>query len=157
MSGPLSSLLSPDRIRLQMPATKRTTALHDIAQLLVHHPAVTNFDGFYAELLARDRLDTTSLGHGFAVPHARTEHVRQIVLAVGRSDAGILFDRGETVRLLFMLGTPKSRPGDYLQVLSTLCRMLKNPAHREALLAAPTPEDFIGVVTDLEARLLATA
>ena len=155
MSGQLSPLLSPDPILLQMRAPKRTAALHDIAQLLAPHPAVTNFDGFYAELLARDRLDTTSLGHGFAVPHARTEHVKQIVLAVGRSDAGILFDRGETVHLMFMLGTPKSRPGDYLQVLSLLCRMLKEPANRDALLTAPTPEDFIRVVTGIETKLFA--
>jgi mannitol/fructose-specific phosphotransferase system IIA component (Ntr-type) len=102
-------------------------------------------------------LDTTSLGNGFAVPHARTDHVQQIVLAVGRSDAGVPFDGGETVRLMFMLGTPKARPGDYLQVLSTLCRLLKDPANREAFLTAPTPEDFIQVLTAAETKLLGAA
>jgi mannitol/fructose-specific phosphotransferase system IIA component (Ntr-type) len=157
MAGRLSQLLDPARILLQVKSTKRTSALNEVAQLLANHPDVANFDGFYAELLARDRLDTTSLGHGFAVPHARTDHVRQIVLAVGRSDQGILFDAGENVRMMFMLGTPKSRPGDYLQVLSILCRLLKDPANREAFLAAPTPEEFIRVLTAAEAKLLAPA
>lgn len=157
MAGRLSQLLDPARIQLQLKSAKRTTALNEIAQLLVSHPAVDNFDGFYAELLARDRLDTTSLGHGFAVPHARTDHVSQIVLAIGRSDAGIPFDGGENVRVMFMLGTPKSRPGDYLQVLSTLCRLLKDQANREAFFSAPTPDAFITAITNAENKLLKPA
>lgn len=157
MAGRLSQLLDPTRISLQVKNLKRTSALHEVAQLLANHPDVLNFEGFYAELLARDRLDSTSLGHGFAVPHARTDHVQKIVLAIGRSEAGIPFDTGENVRLMFMLGTPKARPGDYLQVLSTLCRLLKEPATREAFLTAPTPEDFIRIVADAETKLLGPA
>ena len=155
MPGRLSELLDPARVSLHVKSTKRTTALNELAQLLAGHADVINFDGFYTELLARDRLDTTSLGHGFAVPHARTDHVKQIVLAVGRSDAGIPFDDGETVRMMFMLGTPKARPGDYLQVLSNLCRILKEAANRDAFLTAATPEEFIQAVTAAETRLLA--
>lgn len=154
MPGRLSQLLDPTRISLQVKNTKRTSALNEVAQLLATHPGVQNFDGFYAELLARDRLDTTSLGHGFAVPHARTDHVQQIVMAVGRSETGIPFEGGETVRLMFMLGTPKARPGDYLQVLSTLCRLLKDAGNREAFLTAPTPADFVNVLTAAETKLL---
>ncbi|HVU26059.1 MAG TPA: PTS sugar transporter subunit IIA [Opitutus sp.] len=155
MPGRLSELLDPARVSLHVKSAKRTTALNEVAQLLAHHPDVLNFDGFYTELLARDRLDTTSLGHGFAVPHARTDHVKQIVLAVGRSDAGVPFDNGENVRMMFMLGTPKARPGDYLQVLSNLCRMLKDPANRDSFLTAATPEEFVQVIAAAEAKLLA--
>ncbi len=157
MPGRLSQLIDPTRISLQVKNTKRTSALNEVAQLLATHPGVQNFDGFYAELLARDRLDTTSLGHGFAVPHARTDHVQQIVLAVGRSETGIPFEGGETVRLMFMLGTPKARPGDYLQVLSTLCRLLKDAGNREAFLTAPTPDEFVKVLTAAENKLLGPA
>lgn len=157
MSGRFSALLDPARVTLRVQNTDRTAALHEVARLLVGHPAVVNFDGFYAELLARDRLDTTSLGYGFAVPHARTEYVKDIVLAVGRSQAGIPFGDGDDVHLIFMLGTPKSRPGDYLQILSILCRLLKSPANREAFLDAATPGEFVRLVSEAEARLAAPA
>ncbi|MSU69856.1 MAG: PTS sugar transporter subunit IIA [Opitutaceae bacterium] len=158
MAGKISQLLDPSRIALHVRSAKRTGALHEVAQLLAGHPDVVNFDGFYAELLARDRLDTTSLGNAIALPHARTEHVKAIVVAVGRSDAGILFENSnETVRLLFMLGTPKTKPGDYLLVVSALCKLLKEPAHREALLTAGTPEDFIKAVIAAEETPLAPA
>ena len=86
MTGRITSLLDPSRITLHVQATRRTGALNEIARQLEGHPEVANYAGFYDELLARDRLDTTSLGNGIALPHARTDHVRRIVMAVGRSD-----------------------------------------------------------------------
>jgi mannitol/fructose-specific phosphotransferase system IIA component (Ntr-type) len=154
MAGKISSLLSPARIALHVTGAKRTTALHDIAALLEGQPDVANFAGFYEELLARDRLDTTCLGNGVALPHARTEHVKKIVMAVGRSDAGIPFDdKGEIVKLIFVLGTPKSKPGDYLAVVSALCKLLRDANDRAAMLAAPTPEAFIAAIAAAETRL----
>src|SRR5687767_5441566 len=154
MPGRITSLLDPSRIALNVQSNKRTGALNEVARLLDGHPDVANFGGFYAELLARDRLDTTCLGNSIALPHARTEHVKNIVLAVGRSDTGIFFEQSkETVRLLFMLGTPKTKPGDYLLVVSALCKLLKDPADRESFLAASTPEAFISAVKAAEAKL----
>ncbi len=154
MAGRISSLLDPARIVLHLQSTERGGALQEVAQLLAGHPDVTDFNGFYEDLLIRDRLDSTCLGNGLALPHARTAHVRNIVLAVGRSDAGILFEHGQDhVNLLFMLGTPVSQPGEYLVVLRALCKICKAPADRAALLTAPTPADFLAAVAAIEARL----
>lgn len=154
MAGKITSLLDPTRILLHVRSTTRAAALEEIAELLRGHPDIADFEGFYRDLVARDQLDTTSLGNGVALPHSRTEHVHKIVMAVGRSDDGIVFDaNGETVRLMFMLGTPKTKPGDYLAVLSVLCKLLRDPGDRKALLAADTPEGFIAAITAIETRL----
>jgi mannitol/fructose-specific phosphotransferase system IIA component (Ntr-type) len=150
----LSKLLDPARITLTLQSSKRIAALNEVAKLLENHPDVPNFAGFYQELLARDRLDTTSLGNQVALPHARTEHVKKIVVAVGRCDAGIAYeDNQQPVRLLFVLGTPKSNPGDYLMLVGSLCRLIKDAASREALFTAPTPEAFIETVKNLELQI----
>ncbi|MDI1318865.1 MAG: PTS sugar transporter subunit IIA [bacterium] len=154
----LSSLLEPARISLHLQSTKRTAALNEVAGLLQTNPNVANFPGFYNELLARERLDTTCLGNEVALPHARTEHVKKIVIAVGRSDTGVHFENGDqNVRLMFVLGTPKSNPGDYLMLVGSLCRLIKDAPNREALLAAPTPEAFIATVKELEDKILGPA
>jgi mannitol/fructose-specific phosphotransferase system IIA component (Ntr-type) len=158
MAARLSSLLIPERIQLHLQSTKRTAAINEVARLLESHPDVVNFQGFYNELLARERLDTTCLGNEIALPHARTEHVKKIVIAVGRSDTGVLFENSnQNVRLLFVLGTPKSNPGDYLMLVGSLCRLIKDAPNREALLAAPTPEAFIATVKELEDKILGPA
>lgn len=155
MAARLSKLLDPARITLSVQSTKRTAALNEVAKLLDGHPDVANYAGFYNELLARDRLDTTCLGNEVALPHARTEHVKKIVLAVGRSDAGVLFENSnQNVKLMFVLGTPKNNPTDYLILVGSLCRLIKDAPNRDALLAAATPEAFIATVVELEDRIL---
>ncbi len=155
MAVRLSKLLDPARITLALRSTKRTAALNEVANLLKGHPDLTDHDGFYQELLARDRLDTTCLGNGIALPHARTEHVKKIVVAVGRSDCGVHFENGnQNVRLLFVLGTPKDNPTDYLVLVGTLCRLIKDEANRAALLTTSTPAAFIAQVIELENRIL---
>ena len=154
MAVRLSSLLEPARISLHLESTKRTAAINEVAKLLESDPNVANFPGFYQELLARERLDTTCLGNEVALPHARTEHVKKIVIAVGRSATGVHFENSDqNVRLLFVLGTPKSNPGDYLMLVGSLCRLIKDAPHREALLAAPTPAAFIATVRELENKI----
>ena len=158
MGARLSSLLEPSRILLDLQSTKRTAALNEVAKLLETHPNVVNFAGFYQELLARERLDTTCLGNEVALPHARTEHVKKIVIAVGRSAAGVHFENcDQTVRLMFVLGTPKSNPGDYLMLVGSLCRLIKEAPQREAMFAAKTPEEFIATVKELEDKILGPA
>ena len=158
MATRLSSLLVPEHILLNVQGTKRTVALQEVAKLLETDPNVANFAGFYNELLARERLDTTCLGNEVALPHARTEHVKKIVLAVGRSTTGVTFENGnQNVKLMFVLGTPKSNPGDYLMLVGSLCRLIKEAPQRDALFAAATPEAFIATVKELEDKVLGPA
>lgn len=155
MATRLSKLLDPARINLDVQNTKRTSALNEVAKLLESHPDVANFQGFYNELLARERVDTTCLGNEIALPHARTEHVKKIVLAVGRSLPGVFFENSnQNVRLMFVLGTPKTNPTDYLILVGALCRLIKDAPHREALFAATTPDAFIATVKSLEEKIL---
>ena len=158
MAVRLSSLLSPAHINLAVAGTKRTVAINEVAKLLENDPNVASFPGFYNELLARERLDTTCLGNEVALPHARTEHVKKIVLAVGRSAEGVLFENSnQNVKLMFVLGTPKNNPTDYLILVGALCRLIKDESSRAALMAAPTPEAFIATVLELENKLLGPA
>lgn len=158
MASRLSSLLDLSRINLHVQSSDHTSALNEVARQLEGHPNVTNFDGFYAELLAREALDTTYLGNAIALPHARTPHVSKIVLAVGRSDQGVHFeDSDQNVRLMFVLGTPKSNPTDYLMCVSSLCKILNNTASRESLMTAATPEAFTQALIQAEEKLLGSA
>ncbi|WP_221030608.1 PTS sugar transporter subunit IIA [Actomonas aquatica] len=154
MAVRISDLLDPARIDLNVRSARRTTALAQVAGLLESHEAMTNYKGFYKDLLARERLDSTCLGNSVALPHARTDHLKETLLAVGRHDRGIYFEKAdEHVKLMFLLGTPKKDPTAYLSLVSRLCKLVKQPALRTALLEAETPAEFIAAVTDAEAKL----
>ena len=147
----ISSLLKPEQIKLELDQGKRCNAINEVAQLLQNNPNVTNFAGFYEELLARERIESTCLGNEIAFPHARTDSLKGMVLAIGRSTAGVWFENSsQNVKLIFVIGTPKRMVTDYLSVVGGLARLLKDNATREQLLTAKTVEDFIATLTKAE-------
>ena len=158
MAGRISTLIDLSRINLQVHSSDRLAALEEVARQLEDHPDVTHFEEFYAKLVAREELDTTYLGNAIALPHARTQHVNKIVMAVGRSENGISFkDSNEDVKLMFVLGTTKSNPTDYLMCVSSLVKILNKPENLEAFMTAATPEEFIQAINTAEEKLLSPA
>ncbi len=154
MAVRLTDLLDPARLDLNVRSARRTTALAQVASLLEPHPAMRNYKGFYKDLLARERLDTTCLGNAIALPHARTDHVGETVMAIGRSERGVYFEKADDhVKLLFVLATPKHDPGAYLTLVSRLCKLFKVASLRTNLLEAETPEAFITALTEADAKL----
>jgi mannitol/fructose-specific phosphotransferase system IIA component (Ntr-type) len=147
----ISSLLKPEQIKMELAQTKRCNAINEVAQLLQANPNVTNFAGFYEELLARERIESTCLGNEIAFPHARTDSLKGMVLAIGRSTQGVWFENSsQTVKLIFVIGTPKRMVTDYLSVVGGLARLLKDTATREKLISVPSVEEFIATLTQAE-------
>ena len=147
----ISSLLKAEQIKLELDQTKRCNAINEVAQLLQNNPNVTNFAGFYEELLARERIESTCLGNEIAFPHARTDSLKGMVLAIGRSTAGVWFENSsQNVKLIFVIGTPKRMVTDYLSVVGGLARLLKDSATRDQLLSAKTVEEFVATLTKAE-------
>lgn len=156
MGVTISKLLQPEYILLDIKNTKRTAAIHEVAVQLANHSEVKNFEAFYEELLARERVESTCLGNEVAFPHARTDHVRSMVLAVGRSKEGVWFENAEqTVRLIFVIGTPKKMVTEYLAIVGALARLLKESSIRESLMTAKTPQEFHEMLAAIETRLQA--
>ena len=147
----ISSLLKPEQIKLELDQAKRCNAINEVAQLLQSNPNVLNFAGFYEELLARERIESTCLGNEIAFPHARTDSLKGMVLAIGRSPQGVWFENSsQNVKLIFVIGTPKRMVTDYLSVVGGLARLLKDASTREQLISVPTLDEFIATLTKAE-------
>jgi len=145
----LSELLQSGQILLDLKESKRTAAIHEVAALLEQDEGVINFKGFYDELLARERVEATSLGNGVAFPHARTDHVKRLVLAVGRSVEGVTFETGgEKIHFIFVIGTPRRMVTEYLALVGAMARLLRNEEVRVKLLSAQTAEDFLAALSE---------
>ena len=147
----LAALLQPEMIRLDLQARDKLPALRELFRSLPSHPALPRPEAFFRELLAREHITNTALGNGLAMPHARTDLCEDIVVAVGRSAAGIEYDApdGKPVHLLFMIGTPQRELTRYHQLVVGLARLLNRATNRDRLLAATDAADFIRVMTAL--------
>jgi mannitol/fructose-specific phosphotransferase system IIA component (Ntr-type) len=153
MFSKISSLLSADRINLALKATSKTEALREVASSMKDIKCIKDFESFFRDVLERERVSNTALGHDVALPHARTDQCSEIIISVGRSPSGIEFEAkdGTPVRLIFLIGTPKSMVTEYLRLVGNLARLLRQNDLRERLLNAADPESFIKLIADAEA------
>ena len=147
MRASVSELLPPEQINLDLQASTEVEAITVVASQLRENPWVKDFDAFCHELFSREKLSPTALGNGVAFPHARTDSVSQLVMAVGRSREGIWFQNcPEKVHLVFVIGTPTDAIRDYLGLLATLAVQLRQAAIREELMNVNTPEEFLEIL-----------
>ena len=144
MAIALADILDERHIALQLKSRRQANALREIIGLLEKTGSVLQPAEFLAQVLARERVNSTLAENGVAFPHARTELVDQIALAIGRSRAGIPWNnKGERARLIFVVAVPQRLVNDYLVLVGTLARITQDKQQRAALLAAATPAEFI--------------
>ena len=79
-------------INLNLLSGEKEDAIGEIAQLLRDDPGVTDFELFLEDIFERERLGTTGIGDGIAIPHARSDGIGQLVIALGRSSRGVEFE-----------------------------------------------------------------
>src|SRR6266446_2154755 len=143
MAIALLDILDERHIALRSKSRRQANSLREIIGLLEKTGTVLQPAEFLAQVLARERVNSTLAENGVAFPHARTALVDQIALAVGRSRTGIPWnDMGVRARLIFVVAVPQRLVNDYLVLVGTLARITQNEQEREALLAAATPTEF---------------
>src|SRR5215212_7565569 len=103
----------------------------------------------FESLFAREKLGSTGLGQGIAIPHGRIKGLKDAVGGVVRTRQPIPFDApdGQNVSLIFVLLVPDRATDQHLQILSELGQMLSDKAFREKLLAAPTAQELHALIT----------
>ena len=144
MAIALAGILDERHIALRLKSRRPANTLREIIGLLEKTGSVLQPADFLAQVLARERVNSTLIENGVAFSHARTALVDQIALAVGRSRAGIPWnDKGECARLIFVVAVPQRLVNDYLVLIGTLARINQDKEQRAALLAAATPAEFI--------------
>lgn len=101
-------------------------------------------------LLQREKLGSTGIGEGVAIPHGKVPDLQDLVVAFGRSKKGIDFDAidGKPVHLFFLLLAPENSTGQHLKALAKISKMLKTPNFRKTLLEAQSRNDLFKAIVE---------
>ncbi|MFX1558175.1 MAG: PTS sugar transporter subunit IIA [Promethearchaeota archaeon] len=145
--------LTPENILLDLKAQNKEGAIKEIILLLKNRPEVSNFEMFLQDIFEREKLASTGIGNGVALPHARTDAVDDFVIAFGRSKKGIEFDSidGQKAKIIFVMGTPRKKGLNlYLRILTHINRLLKKEAFRSSLMDASSFKDIIHIFNQVE-------
>lgn len=147
--NPLSNLLSVSQVLLDLEAGSKKRVFEQAGILFETHLGIAR-SVIFDSLFAREKLGSTGLGQGIAIPHGRIKGLKQAAGAFIRLPAPIPFDSpdGRPVNLLFVLLVPEQATEQHLQILSELAQRFSDRAFRDALAAAPDAESIVALFPD---------
>lgn len=130
LQGSVCILESREKYQAIRELIEKTTVFHSIE----------NLEQFTESVIAREREQSTGFGHGVAVAHAQFEGVSSVVMGLGVSWEGIDYGAPDNrpVHLLFLIASPPGLHEEYLQALSVLVKLLRQPTFREEMLNCAT-------------------
>lgn len=143
----LANILPLSNIVLDMEVGSKKRLFETVAQLLETNSGLPHTAVFDC-LFAREKLGSTGLGQGVAIPHGRDESFTRPVGAFVRTGEPIEFDApdGKRVSLVFVLLVPQDAAGEYLELLSQLAARFHEKSVREALMHSETPQQVLDIL-----------
>jgi len=148
----VSNYLKEKYCLMNLESHTKKDAINEIAELLAAEGKLADKEKFVKDVLERENLGSTGIGNKVAIPHARTDAVRGLVIGFGRSMAGIDFQAldGDNVNLVFLMGADLGELNLYLRILAELSRLLMNASFRKTILAAKTAKEVIAAINTFE-------
>lgn len=148
----MSDFLDPRAVVHDLKATNKKGVLEEMCGTLVSlHPTLDR-DKMVGILLDRERLGSTGVGEGVAIPHGKMPDMEGLVACFGRSSRGVPFEAVDDrpVFLFFLLFAPENSAGVHLKALAKISRLLKRPSVREELMCATGRDDVYAILTQEE-------
>jgi len=152
----LSSKIKKSAIKLEMSAKNKEEALVELVDLLCSAYSIKEKEKVLEAIKKREEKQSTGLGMGLAVPHAKTDAVDKLYTAFGRSKEGVDFDcpSGEKAHLFFILVSPLDVSGPHIKALAGISRMIKHKEFRDAVMSCKSESEFLEVVKEAEKKYL---
>ena len=149
----LADLIAPEAVFPALKAKTKKQALQELAQRAAK---LTGIDAreILDTLLQRERLGSTGVGRGIAIPHGRVPALHKIVTIFARLDGAIDFEAldDEPVDLIFLLLAPEHAGADHLKALARISRLLREPSSIEKLRASKDRAAIYSVLTESAAH-----
>lgn len=142
-------VITQERINLSHPAASKKKALEAAAELLASGQSSLSAAFVFEKLLERERLGSTGLANGIALPHARTQGISNASGAFIRLEAGVDFDSvdEQPVDLIFALLVPEHATQEHLDLLANLASLFRDPYLCNQIRQAETPEEILYLLT----------
>jgi nitrogen PTS system EIIA component len=135
----ITEIMTPEMVIPQLRGASKPDVLNELAQSLCKQHREIVFERLLAVLNERERLGSTAIGDGIAIPHGKLRGISQILGVFARSPAGVDFDSldGNPTYLFFLLVAPEDSASLHLKALARVSRLFKDSTFRQRLMDAP--------------------
>jgi len=144
----LNELISSDGIVAALKAGSKKQALQELSQIAETITGISSRE-IFATVLQRERLGSTGVGQGIAIPHGKLEGLDRLFAIFARLETPISFDAmdDQPVDLIFLLLAPESAGADHLKALARISRTLRDPSITEKLRASDSTAAIYSILT----------
>ena len=144
----LRQALRPEVVKLRLEATTKDEAIRELVQILDDAGCLPDPAEALRVVEGRERVMSTGMENGLAIPHGKTDTVPQLVVAMGLKPAGIEFDSvdGDPATILLITVSPASKSGPHLRFMADVTRLLRDGEMREQVLTAASPSEVVGLL-----------
>ena len=148
----ISELLDSQAIVADLQAKDKPKALAELTDSLISCEPSLRRDDVIAVLQEREKLGSTGIGDGVAIPHGKLAGIPELKLVFGRSKSGVDFESmdGQPAYLFFLLIAPEESVGVHLKTLARISKLLKDASVRKKLMDASDQEAIYQVILDEE-------
>ncbi|CUT01085.1 PTS sugar transporter subunit IIA [Candidatus Chrysopegis kryptomonas] len=152
----ISDILSEDFVIVGLDVSSKEDAINALVDLIAKSDKVKNVNKVREAVFEREKIMTTGVGKGFAVPHGKTDAVTDIVAAFAITKKPIDYDSldGEPVRLIFLLVGRDNMVGPHIKLLSRISKLMNDNEFRERLLNAKSPKEVVELFKTEEEKYL---
>jgi fructose-specific phosphotransferase system IIA component len=147
----INKLTNENLVNLNLKGNTKKEVLKEMIKLFEKENRIISAEEFYQTILAREEEGTTGLGRGIAIPHGKSETVKELTLAVGRTNQGIDYNSldAKPVHLIFMVADYQGYSPGYLKMVSKLVSKLRIDEYRESLMNAESETEVIEIIQQL--------
>ena len=143
-----SEIFKPQFIIPNLKASDKKGVLEELSKIIAEQDSSLNKGALLQVLLERERLGSTGIGDGVALPHGKIKGLDKLLVSFGRSMRGLNFDSidGKPAYLFFLLIAPENSAGVHLKSLARISRMLKNGNFRRLLMEAKSSKEIYDII-----------
>jgi len=152
----ISEILTEDFVVVGLDVSTKEDAINALVDIIAKSDKVKNANKVREAVFEREKIMTTGVGKGFAVPHGKTDAVTDIVAAFAVTKKPIDYESldGEPVRLIFLIVGRDNMVGPHIKLLSRVSKLMNDNDFREKLLNAKTPREVVELFKTEEERYL---
>ena len=150
----IAEFLREDLILPELRSTEKASVLREICEVIARRNPQLDAGRLTDVLLEREKLGSTGVGDGIAIPHGKLAGLQGLLAAFGRSRAGIDFQAidGKPTYLFFVLFAPENSAGIHLKALARISRLFKTPSFRAAVVEAQDAAAIHRQIADEDAK-----
>ncbi len=144
----IKKFIKRNLIQLNLKGNNKKEIIDELSSLFLKSGNVTNIDKFRDDLYKREEISSTALEEGIAIPHCKTNAVKETAIAFGLHKTGVDYDSldGEPSKLFFMIAAPENSTDEHIECLSALTKLLLNDEFRENLLNIDSIDNFFDLL-----------